>query len=74
MITVMILDRLSKSVAEITCSRSLISSCVLISGLSKVKIAGGASAKDDALYKLDQDLGQQPDDATLAQDVTVEKP
>jgi ferritin len=42
--------------------------------LSKIKIAGGASAKDDALYSLDKDLGQTPDDATLAQDVTVEKP
>jgi ferritin len=42
--------------------------------LSKVKIAGGADAKADALYTLDQDLGKQPDDATLAQDVTVEKP
>ena len=42
--------------------------------LSKVKIAGGAAAKDDALYNLDQDLGKTPDDAVLAQDVTVEKP
>jgi len=42
--------------------------------LSKVKIAGGADAKDDALYNLDQDLGKTPDDAVLAQDVTVEKP
>jgi ferritin len=42
--------------------------------LSKVKISGGASAKADALYSLDKDLGTTPDDATLAQDVTVEKP
>jgi ferritin len=42
--------------------------------LSKVKIAGGAAAKDDALFALDQDLGKKPDDAILAQDVTVEKP
>ena len=42
--------------------------------LSKVKIAGGAAAKDDALYALDKDLAGTPDDAILAQDVTVEKP
>jgi ferritin len=42
--------------------------------LSKIKIAGGTSANDDALYSLDKDLGATPDDATLAQDVTVEKP
>jgi ferritin len=42
--------------------------------LSKIKIAGGASAKDDALYSLDKDLGATPDDAILAQDVTVDKP
>jgi ferritin len=42
--------------------------------LSKIKIAGGASANNDALYSLDRDLGGTPDDATLAQDVTVEKP
>jgi len=32
------------------------------------------NAKDDALYVLDNDLGKTPDDAVLAQDVTVEKP
>lgn len=42
--------------------------------LSKIKVAGGANANDDALYTLDLDLGKTPDDATLAQDVTVEKP
>jgi ferritin len=42
--------------------------------LAKIKIAGGAGAKDDALYSLDKDLAKTPDDATLAQDVTVEKP
>jgi ferritin len=42
--------------------------------LSKIKVAGGANAKDDALYALDADLGKTPDDATLAQDVTVENP
>jgi len=42
--------------------------------LSKIKIAGGATAKDDALYALDTNLAKTPDDATLAQDVTVENP
>jgi ferritin len=42
--------------------------------LNKIKVAGGANAKDDSLYALDRDLGTTPDDATLAQDVTVEKP
>ena len=42
--------------------------------LSKIKVAGGANAHNDALYTLDRELGQTPDDAVLAQDVTVEKP
>jgi len=42
--------------------------------LSKIKIAGGKHAKDDALYALDNNLAKTPDDATLAQDVTVENP
>ena len=42
--------------------------------LSKIKIAGGANANNDALYSLDKDLAATPDDATLAQDVTVERP
>jgi ferritin len=42
--------------------------------LSKIKVAGGANAKDDALYALDVDLKNTPDDATLAQEVTVENP
>jgi len=42
--------------------------------LSKIKVAGGEGANADALYTLDIDLGKTPDDATLAQDVTVEKP
>jgi ferritin len=42
--------------------------------LSKIKIAGGKDAKDDALYALDNNLAKTPDDATLAQDVTVENP
>jgi ferritin len=42
--------------------------------LSKIKVAGGTNAKHDALYALDQELGKTPDDAILAQDVTVEKP
>ena len=42
--------------------------------LSKIKIAGGESAKDEALYALDNDLAKTADDARLAQDVTVENP
>jgi ferritin len=42
--------------------------------LSKIKVAGGANANNDALYALDKDLAGTPDDATLAQDVTVENP
>ncbi|HEY4325313.1 MAG TPA: ferritin [Mucilaginibacter sp.] len=42
--------------------------------LSKVKIAGGKNANDDALYNLDKDLEKTPDDARLAQDVTVANP
>jgi ferritin len=42
--------------------------------LSKIKVAGGASANDDALYVLDKDLAQTPDDATLAQDVSASNP
>jgi ferritin len=42
--------------------------------LSKIKVAGGASANDDALYVLDKDLAQTGDDATLAQDVSAANP
>lgn len=42
--------------------------------LDKVKIAGGEDAKHHSLYSLDRDLEKTPDDATLAQDVTTEKP
>ncbi|MBS1493907.1 MAG: ferritin [Bacteroidetes bacterium] len=42
--------------------------------LDKIKIAGGDKAPNEALYTLDKDLSTEPDDATLAQDVTVENP
>ena len=42
--------------------------------LAKAKVAGGANAGAEALYALDADLGKTPDDATLAQDVTTDKP
>ncbi|MEO5941834.1 MAG: ferritin [Ferruginibacter sp.] len=45
-----------------------------LSLLDKIKIAGGAHAKDSVLYSLDRDLSTTPDDATLAQDVTTEQP
>lgn len=42
--------------------------------LDKIKIAGGAGANKEALYTLDKDLAGQPDDVTLAQDVTTDNP
>ena len=42
--------------------------------LSKIKIAGGADAKDGTLYSLDRDLEKTPDSAVLAQEVSVEHP
>ncbi len=42
--------------------------------LSKIKIAGGEKAKNDALYALDAELGKTPDDAILAQDVSAANP
>ncbi|MES2808233.1 MAG: ferritin-like domain-containing protein, partial [Bacteroidota bacterium] len=42
--------------------------------LDRIKIAGGPNAKDDALYNLDVDLKKTPDDATLAQDTSVDNP
>jgi ferritin len=42
--------------------------------LDKIKIAGGEKATDSALYAFDRDLETTPDEAVLAQDVTVEKP
>ncbi|HVW97416.1 MAG TPA: ferritin [Mucilaginibacter sp.] len=42
--------------------------------LSRIKKAGGPDAKDDALYNLDNDLSSTPDDATLAEDTSVENP
>jgi len=42
--------------------------------LDKIKIAGGNKANGDALYSLDRDLSKTADDATLAQDITVDNP
>jgi len=42
--------------------------------LDKIKISGGENAKADALYALDRDLGNTPDEAKLAQDVTADNP
>ena len=42
--------------------------------LDKIKIAGGEHAKDDALYSLDRDLGNMPDEARLAQEATAANP
>lgn len=42
--------------------------------IDKIKIAGGEKASDSVLYALDRDLQTTPDEAVLAQDVSVEKP
>jgi ferritin len=42
--------------------------------LDMIKIAGGEKATDNALASFDRELKNTPDDATLAQDVTVENP
>lgn len=42
--------------------------------LDKIKIAGGAKASGDALYALDRDLENKPDDAILAEDKTAINP
>jgi ferritin len=42
--------------------------------LDKIKIAGGEKASTEALYSLDRDLEDTPDDAVLAQDVTADNP
>lgn len=45
-----------------------------LSLLDKIKISGGEKATPEALYRFDKDLGKTPDDVTLAQDVTTDKP
>jgi ferritin len=42
--------------------------------LDKIKIAGGEKASSEALYSLDRDLGNTPDGAESAQDVTAVNP
>ena len=42
--------------------------------VDKIRIAGGENASDSVLYALNRDLETTPDEAVLAQDVTVEKP
>jgi ferritin len=42
--------------------------------LGKVKIVGGGKASGDALFILDRDLQNAPDEARSAQDVTAENP
>ncbi len=42
--------------------------------LAKMKIAGGENAKGDALYAIDRDLANAPDDARSAEDVTTADP
>ncbi len=42
--------------------------------LDKIKIADAEKTNSNALYSLDRDLGNAPDEARLAQDVTAENP
>jgi ferritin len=42
--------------------------------LDKIKVAGGDKALGEALYTLDRDLANTPDDAKQAQDATAENP
>ncbi|MBS1584899.1 MAG: ferritin [Bacteroidetes bacterium] len=42
--------------------------------LDRIKIAGGEKASNDALYVLDRDLKDEPDEAELAQEATAENP
>lgn len=42
--------------------------------LDKIKIIGGENATPIALYELNKDLGNMPDDVTMAQDVTTDNP
>ncbi|MEO6348916.1 MAG: ferritin [Aquaticitalea sp.] len=39
--------------------------------LDRLKIAGGPKATDESLYKLDHDLGKEPDSVTLARDADI---
>ncbi|MGO4290574.1 ferritin [Chitinophaga sp. RAB17] len=42
--------------------------------LDKIKVAGGEKASDDALYNLDRDLQQEPDEAELAETKSAANP
>lgn len=45
-----------------------------LSLLDKIKVAGGENASDDALYNLDRDLGNAPDEAELAETKSADNP
>jgi ferritin len=42
--------------------------------LDRMKIVGAEKANSNTLYSLDRDLGNTPDEARSAQDVTAENP
>ena len=42
--------------------------------LDKIKIAGGEQATAEALYNLDRDMGNEPDEAELAESKTTDNP
>jgi len=47
---------------------------LIMNMLDKLKIAGGEKASGSSLYSIDRDLKSTPDEATLAQEKTVEQP
>ena len=42
--------------------------------LDKIRISGGEKATSEAIYALDKDLGIAPDEVTLAEEKTAERP
>ncbi len=55
-------------------NKNRLSKTLAMNLLDKMKIAGGEKASNNALYSLDRDLGETPDEAILAQDVTAVNP
>ncbi len=47
---------------------------LIMNMLDKLKIAGGEKASGESLYSIDRDLKSTPDEASLAQEKTVEEP
>ena len=47
---------------------------LIMNMLDKLKIAGGKKVSGESMYSIDRDLRSTPDDASLAQEKTVEEP